>query len=65
LEQVERKKPGPAPKPKLDTEQLLARIDALEKVLIEVATHTGYSAILRKHGLEAYQPTKKDMSRFA
>lgn len=63
--ETEKRKPGPAPKPKIDPKDLQDRIEKLEAVLIEVATHTGYSAILRKHGLEAYQPTKKDMSRFA
>ena len=60
----ERKKPGPAPKPKIDSQKLLDRMDQLEAILIEVSTHTGYAAILRKHGLDMYKPTKKDMSRF-
>lgn len=59
----ERKKPGPAPKPKIDSQKLLDRIEQLEAILIEVSTHTGYAAILRKHGLSAYKPTRKDMSR--
>lgn len=63
MEQFEKKKPGP--KPATDNKELQERIDNLEAILIEVATHTGYSAILRKHGLSAYKPTKKDMSRFA
>lgn len=63
--ETERKKPGPAPKPKIDSQVLLDRIDQLEAVLTEVATHTGYSAVLRKHKLEPYSPSKKDMSRFA
>jgi hypothetical protein len=62
--ETERKKPGPAPKPKIDSQKLLDRIEQLEKIIIEIGTHTGYASVLRKHGLEMYKPTKKDMSRF-
>ena len=64
MEQVEKKKPGPAPKPKIEPKGLQDRIEQLEAILIEVATHTGYSSVLRKHGLSSYKPTKKDMTKF-
>ena len=50
------KKPGPKPKPKGPTnEELLARIEILEALLTEVATHAGQAAIVRKHNLKPYE----------
>ncbi len=61
----ENKKNNKQSKSKVDTQLLLDRVNQLETILVELATHTGYSSVLRKNGLEAYKPTPKDMSRFA
>ena len=62
---TEKKKPGPAPKPKLDTEQLLARIHNLEQLVVRMAHNAGVSHVLIKQaGLAPYQPTQNDMTKF-
>jgi len=44
---------------------LLARVDRLEAIICKLAHYGGgsYPSILREHGLEAYRPTLKDMSK--
>ena len=60
-----KKKPGPAPKPKVDTNALEVRIHNLEQLIIRMAHQSGTShAILLKAGLEPYTPSKGDMSKF-
>lgn len=61
----ERKKPGPAPKPKIDVEALLARVHNLEELIIRMAHQSGTAhAIIKKAGLTPYHPSAGDMSRF-
>ena len=65
IETVEKKKPGPAPKPKQDINKLEARIHNLEQLVTRMAHQSGTShQILIKAGLEPYSPTKNDMSKF-
>lgn len=60
-----KKKPGPAPKPKLDTESLLARVHNLEELVIRMAHQSGVShIIIKKAGLEPYSPIAGDMGKF-
>jgi len=59
------KKPGPKPAPKVDVSKLEARIHNLEQLIIRMAHQSGTShSILIKAGLEPYQPTQGDMSKF-
>jgi hypothetical protein len=61
----EKKKPGPAPKPKVDVGTLQNRIHNLEELIIRMAHQSGTShQLLIKAGLTPYQPTKNDMSKF-
>lgn len=58
-------KPGPKAKPKVDVEDLEARVNNLEQLLIRMAHQSGTShQLLIKAGLTPYQPTKNDMSKF-
>ncbi len=62
---VNNKKPGPKAKPKVNTEALEARVHNLEQLITRMAHQSGTShQILIKAGLEPYQPTKNDMSKF-
>jgi hypothetical protein len=67
-EPTQKKKPGPPARPKVDMkhiDQLNKRIEALESVVIRMAHNSGTAhAILKKAGLEPYNPSKADMSRF-
>jgi hypothetical protein len=67
-EPTQKKKPGPPSKPKVDMshiDALMARIADLESVVIRMAHNSGTAhAILKKAGLEPYNPSKADMSRF-
>lgn len=60
-----KKRPGPAPKPKVDVDALLARVHNLEELLIRMAHQSGTShQLLIKAGLTPYSPTSNDMSKF-
>ncbi len=60
-----KKKPGPAPKPKVDLKALESRIHNLEELITRMAHQSGTShALLIKAGLTPYQPTKNDMQKF-
>ena len=62
---TERKKPGPAPKPKVDTQALERRIHNLEELLTRMAHQSGTShQLIIKAGLTPYKPTKNDMTKF-
>ena len=62
---IEKQKPGPKAKPKPDYEDLERRIHNLEQLLIRVCHNSGTShGIIKKAGLEPYQPTKNDMNKF-
>ena len=62
---TEKKKPGPQAKPKVDTTALEARVHNLEQLITRMAHQSGTShQILIKAGLEPYQPTQGDMSKF-
>jgi hypothetical protein len=62
---TERKKPGPQAKPKVDVEALLTRVHNLEELITRMAHQSGTAHVLIKNaGLEPYQPTKGDMSKF-
>ncbi len=62
---VNNKKPGPKAKPKIDVEALEARVNNLEQLLVRMAHQSGTShQLIIKAGLEPYQPTKNDMSKF-
>jgi len=67
-EPTQRKKPGPPAKPKVDMshiDQANKRIEALESVVIRMAHNSGTAhAILKAAGLEPYNPTKADMSKY-
>ena len=64
-QETTKKKPGPAPKPKVDVAQLEARIHNLEELITRMAHQSGTShQLLMKAGLEPYQPTKNDMTKF-
>ena len=61
----EKKRPGPAPKPKIDVEALLARVHNLEELIIRMAHQSGTAhAIIKKAGLTPYHPTQGDMQKF-
>ena len=63
--EVIKKKPGPQAKPKIDVAELEARIHNLEELLIRIGHQMGLAhAIIKKAGLEPYQPTKGDMAKF-
>jgi hypothetical protein len=72
LSNIPKAKPGPKPLPKLDVPALLARIDTLEakntnleQLIIRIGHQMGIShQLLIAAGLEPYQPTKNDMSKF-
>ena len=64
-ETTEKKRPGPAPKPRQDVNKLEARINNLEQLLTRMAHQSGTShQLIIKAGLTPYQPTKGDMSKF-
>jgi len=67
-EQETKKRPGPAPKPKVDIEEfkkLQAEVHNLQELITRMAHQSGTShQLLMKAGLEPYQPTKNDMSKF-
>ena len=65
LDNVERKKPGPQAKPKIDVSALQDRIHNLELLIVRMAHQSGTSHLLiKKAGLAPYSPTKNDMSKF-
>ena len=62
---VEKKRPGPTPKPKIDVEALLARVHNLEELVIRMCHQTGTAhAVIKKAGLTPYSPTAGDMTKF-
>ena len=67
-EQETKKRPGPAPKPKVDIEEfkkLQTEVHNLQELITRVCHNIGTSHnLLMKAGLEPYQPTKNDMSKF-
>ena len=67
-EPTQKKKPGPPAKPKVDMnhiDQLNKRIEALESVVIRMAHNSGTAhTILKAAGLEPYNPTKADMTKY-
>ena len=65
LEAPAKKKPGPAPKPKVDTEALERRVHNLEQLVIRMAHNSGTAhTVLMQAGLTPYSPTTADMNRF-
>jgi hypothetical protein len=67
MEQIEpqRKKPGPQAKPKIESADLLKRIEGLESLLVRIAHNSGTAhSLIIKAGLKPYSPTKADMSKF-
>lgn len=73
--QVERKKPGPQAKPKVDMgniilinkqiTELTDRIARLEGLVVRMCHNSGVAhALMKKAGLKPYNPTNADMSKF-
>lgn len=65
--QVEKKKPGPTAKPKVEYEQFeeaLARIHKLECMLSKLSALCGNRNLALEFGLEPWDPGKKDMSKY-
>ena len=64
-ESVERKKPGPQAKPKVDLEALQNRIHNLEEFISRMSHQMGIShTLLKKAGLTPYHPSQGDMNKF-
>ena len=51
-------------KPKVDNQNIIERVEKLEKCLEKVASLTGNGNILNEFGLERWLPGKKDMTKF-
>lgn len=67
-EEVERKKPGPAPKPKVEFEDyqaLLNRVEKLEAMISRFAALAGQRNLPMDYGLKPWDPTPKDMRKYA
>ena len=63
--EIPKAKPGPKPKAQVNINELEARVHNLEQLIIRMAHQSGTShQIILKAGLEPYQPTKGDMSKF-
>lgn len=61
---IEKAKPGPKPKAKIDVEALQARVHNLEQLVLRMAHNSGTSrGIIVKAGLEPWEPGKADMSK--
>ena len=61
---IEKAKPGPKPKPKLDVEALLDRVHNLEQLVLRMAHNSGTSrGVIVKAGLTPWEPSKADMSK--
>jgi hypothetical protein len=60
---IEKKKPGPKPKPE-KLALLEARVETLERCIERVATLTGNGNILMAFGLKRWIPSKKDLSKY-
>lgn len=74
-EAVEKKKPGPAAKPKVEMAQIEELQDALvetnkliknlQGLVVRMAHNTGVAhELIKRAGLEPYNPTKSDMTKF-
>ena len=65
MEEVERKKPGPQAKPKIDVEALLERVSNLEALVLRMAHNNGTAhAIILKSGLQPYTANASDMGKY-
>ena len=62
--QESKSKPGPKAKPKVDVEELQARVERLERCLEKVASNAGQGNSLSEYGLERWVPGKKDMTKY-
>ena len=65
MEAVEKKKPGPAPKPKVDVEDLQERVHQLELMVSKFAALAGQRNLPIDYGLEPWDPETKDMNKYA
>lgn len=69
MEEVEKKKPGPAAKPKVEFEDYAAlkkKVDALELVIATMAHQTGIpNALFINNDLQHYELKPKDLRKFA
>lgn len=69
MEEVEKKKPGPTPKPKVEWEQfeaLLNKVDAMERVIAKMAHQSGVpNSLFIDNGLKHYVLDPKEMKKYA
>lgn len=65
MEEVEKKKPGPTPKSKVDVESLEDRVCKIELMVSKFAALAGQRNLPSEYGLEPWDPKPKDMSKYA
>ena len=65
---IEKKKPGPQPKPKIEFEDfqaLVAKVNALEKVLAKVAHNAGNpNSLMTDNGLTPHNLQASDLRKY-
>lgn len=63
---VEKLAPNKKIPPHNKNQSLEERLDRIESILCKMAHYGGggFPSILREHGLDAYSPTRKDMSKY-
>ena len=64
MEVVEKKKPGPAPKLKVDVTELQERITQLENLVSKFAALAGQRNLPMDYGLKPWDPELKDMKKY-